>query len=244
MPAYTVKTRCGSDTYVKRDGKTGTGGKGALVGEEVAFTMSATQDQTLIIAGGDSHADAEEEGRGEILRDVREEALSEEDAERRLGEQLPFSPQEVLRQEVHGGELREEAEEGQPIMDDCALSCSQDMPARAVRGVRQGRAHGCAPQERGLAGQQTGESNETLQGLPFESSQGETQYIVRRLTPTEAERLQGFPDGHTDIPYKGKEHPPDGPRYKALGNSMCVNVMQWICKRIEEVDEIVRNQAD
>lgn len=56
---------------------------------------------------------------------------------------------------------------------------------------------------------------------------------VRRLTPTECERLQGFPDGWTDIPYKGREHPPDGPRYKALGNSMAVPVMKWIGERIQ-----------
>ena len=63
-------------------------------------------------------------------------------------------------------------------------------------------------------------------------------YVVRRLTPTECERLQGFPDGHTDIPYKGKEHPADGPRYKALGNSMAVPVMRWIGERIQDVDSL------
>lgn len=57
---------------------------------------------------------------------------------------------------------------------------------------------------------------------------------VRRLTPTECERLQGFPDGHTLIPWRGKpaEDCPDGPRYKALGNSMAVPVMRWIGARI------------
>lgn len=59
---------------------------------------------------------------------------------------------------------------------------------------------------------------------------------VRRLTPTECERLQGFPDGYTDIPYKGKPAP-DGARYKALGNSMCVPVMHWIGKRIQMVED-------
>lgn len=58
-------------------------------------------------------------------------------------------------------------------------------------------------------------------------------YIVRRITPEEAERLQGFPDGWTDIPYKGKEHSPDSPRYMALGNSMAVPVMKWIAQRID-----------
>jgi len=56
---------------------------------------------------------------------------------------------------------------------------------------------------------------------------------VRRLTPVECERLQGFPDGYTDIPWRGKPTSPDGPRYKALGNSMAVPVMRWIGERID-----------
>jgi DNA (cytosine-5)-methyltransferase 1 len=55
-------------------------------------------------------------------------------------------------------------------------------------------------------------------------------WAVRRLTPTECERLQGFPDGYTAIPKAA-----DGPRYKALGNSMAVNVMRWIGQRIAMV---------
>jgi DNA (cytosine-5)-methyltransferase 1 len=64
-----------------------------------------------------------------------------------------------------------------------------------------------------------------------------TSMAVRRLTPVECERLQGFPDGYTDIQLKGKPTP-DGPRYKALGNSMAVPVMRWIGQRIEAVDKI------
>ncbi len=60
---------------------------------------------------------------------------------------------------------------------------------------------------------------------------------VRRLTPVECERLQGFPDNYTDIQPKGKATP-DGPRYKALGNSMAVPVMAWIGKRIQEVENL------
>ena len=58
--------------------------------------------------------------------------------------------------------------------------------------------------------------------------------IVRRLTPRECERLQGFPDDWTKIPYRGKpaDECPDGPRYKAIGNSMAVPVMRWIGERI------------
>jgi DNA (cytosine-5)-methyltransferase 1 len=55
---------------------------------------------------------------------------------------------------------------------------------------------------------------------------------VRRLTPVECERLQGFPDGYTNIPWRKKDESPDGPRYKALGNSWAVPVVSWIGKRI------------
>lgn len=61
--------------------------------------------------------------------------------------------------------------------------------------------------------------------------------VVRRLTPVECERLQGFPDNHTNIPWRKKEESPDGPRYKAMGNSMAVPVMHWIGKRIDEVEK-------
>lgn len=72
-------------------------------------------------------------------------------------------------------------------------------------------------------------------------------WIVRRLMPVECERLQGFPDGYTDIGGKVKRNKdgstflvqsetPDSPRYKALGNSMAVPVMKWIGERIGAVD--------
>jgi site-specific DNA-cytosine methylase len=62
---------------------------------------------------------------------------------------------------------------------------------------------------------------------------------VRRLTPTECERLQGFPDNWTQIPWRGKpaEDCPDGPRYKACGNSMAVPVMRWIGDRIKKYSD-------
>lgn len=68
---------------------------------------------------------------------------------------------------------------------------------------------------------------------------------VRRLTPRECERLQGFPDDYTAIPWRGKAATecPDGPRYKALGNSMAVNCMAWIGKRIQAVDDMIRSTA-
>jgi DNA (cytosine-5)-methyltransferase 1 len=61
--------------------------------------------------------------------------------------------------------------------------------------------------------------------------------VVRRLTPRECERLQGFPDDYTLIPWRNGMAP-DGPRYKALGNSMAVPVMAWIGRRIAAVDSL------
>ena len=61
---------------------------------------------------------------------------------------------------------------------------------------------------------------------------------VRRLTPVECERLQGFPDNYTNIPWRKKPESPDGPRYKALGNSMAVPVMAWIGNRIQHVSKL------
>ena len=65
---------------------------------------------------------------------------------------------------------------------------------------------------------------------------------VRRLTPIECERLQGFPDNYTNVPHRGKPAA-DGPRYKALGNSMAVPVMRWIGERIEMVESIRESEG-
>jgi len=64
---------------------------------------------------------------------------------------------------------------------------------------------------------------------------------VRRLTPEECEALQGFPKNHTRISWRGKspEECPDGPRYKAIGNSMATNCMHWIGRRIQLVEDLV-----
>lgn len=68
--------------------------------------------------------------------------------------------------------------------------------------------------------------------------------VIRRLTPVECERLQGFPDGWTAVPFRGKpaDEFPDTLRYKALGNSMAVPVMLWIGKRIEMVERIEKGK--
>jgi DNA (cytosine-5)-methyltransferase 1 len=84
---------------------------------------------------------------------------------------------------------------------------------------------------------ETGDVTQTIkspQGGVLESVGGVRQGMaIRKLTPMECERLQGFPDNYTNI----KENCPDGPRYKAMGNSMAVPVMQWIGKRIQMVED-------
>ena len=109
----------------------------------------------------------------------------------------------------------------------------------------QGMSHPSASREDMLDLQREAQRSGLLQQTPSEvqevgrSVRGEGQpeystWAVRRLTPTECERLQGFPDGYTAVPYRGKPAS-DGPRYKALGNSMAVNCMRWIGRRIAMV---------
>lgn len=69
-----------------------------------------------------------------------------------------------------------------------------------------------------------------------------TATAVRRLMPVECERLQGFPDHYTMVPFRGKPAA-DGPRYKALGNSWAVNCARWIGRRIAMVEEIHQERA-
>jgi DNA (cytosine-5)-methyltransferase 1 len=84
--------------------------------------------------------------------------------------------------------------------------------------------------------------------LAAEPGMKQTSYVrqssaVRRLTPRECERLQGLPDDYTLIPWR-KGVAPDGPRYKALGNSMAVPVMTWIGRRIAAVEAITQHQRE
>ena len=69
---------------------------------------------------------------------------------------------------------------------------------------------------------------------------------IRRLTPEECEKLQGFQVGYTRIPYKGRppEMCPDGPRYKAIGNSWAVPCARWIGKRIQMVEDIINSKTN
>lgn len=94
------------------------------------------------------------------------------------------------------------------------------------------------PSDNGRMGSGIGMPGDPANTISAQHSHGvfDTQSRVRKLTPIECERLQGFPDDWTKIPYRGKPESqcPDSPRYKAIGNSMAVPVMRWIGKRIQQ----------
>lgn len=101
----------------------------------------------------------------------------------------------------------------------------------AVAFQLRGREHGAQPEVHA-----DGSTTGALRGASGGSSRDYVaQLSVRRLTPVECERLQGFPDHWTQIPYRGKPSTncPDGPRYKAIGNSMAVPCMAWLGGRID-----------
>lgn len=133
---------------------------------------------------------------------------------------------------------------GQPIVPVLSVHGTQDPDVRVEHAHTLGRNNG---QEnavaysvalRGREGGATAELGDDLAGCLRASSGGGdkphvlTSMAVRRLTPTECERLQGFPDDYTQVPFRNKPAA-DGPRYKALGNSMAVPVMRWIGEQIE-----------
>lgn len=105
----------------------------------------------------------------------------------------------------------------------------QGTPAICIQHASIGRHDAAGPQGKGY-------QEDVAFTQDSRSSADVVQYgmQVRRLTPVECERLQGFPDDHTLIGWRGKDAAecPDGPRYKAIGNSMAVPVMRWIGERI------------
>ena len=100
------------------------------------------------------------------------------------------------------------------------------------------------------AGLDAGEVAPTLRAMPHDDSRANAggqmaiagPMTVRRLTPRECERLQGLPDDHTRIPWRGRpaEDCPDGPRYRVIGNSMARPVMVWIGRRIDDFEAAAR----
>jgi len=129
------------------------------------------------------------------------------------------------------------------------LTASVDLAGTLQRGGSGGRHDGVMVPAQAVAFQPTADCLTAAYGTKWNGNASATngslfaqqQSNVRRLTPVECERLQGFPDNFTAIPWrkKGAEDCPDGPRYKALGNSMAVPVMRWVGERINLIDDYV-----
>lgn len=149
----------------------------------------------------------------------------------------PFELGNTLTARMHKG-MNSDCNEGQtpvlqPIAWDEELNPSVDIAGTLLRGGQGGRHDGVyAPAEVGPC---MGASGPPYSRTGNERVEAEALAIhnmaVRRLTPVECERLQGFPDEYTNI----KDKCPDGPRYKALGNSWAVPVVRWIGERIDAV---------
>lgn len=213
------------------------------------------------IAIGSQHAHAEETGPIEALRALREAVGAEAFQQWCAGVAVSLQPAQVLRHDLHGAGIRCEADEGRRRLDDGALPRAEDGAAWPMRQVWEAGRQRRAPQGRELPEQLARQLGEALSQLPHEGAQpawllqclrgtgqgagvlqpalpsvqgGAPALQVRRLTPVEAERLQGFPDNYTAIPWRGKpaSECPDGPRYKALGNSWATNVVNWLGRRL------------
>ena len=107
--------------------------------------------------------------------------------------------------------------------------------ATGVHGVAYGFEPGIAKRE-GEPNRFVEEQSPTLRANMGDNRTAMANHMaVRRLTPIECERLQGFPDDYTNIPWRKKLESPDGVRYKCMGNSMAVPVMKWIGKKIAQI---------
>jgi len=125
--------------------------------------------------------------------------------------------------------------ENQHIDRGCGLFVSHALRGRGFDASEDGTGRGTPIVPTAIRTAQTGANGHGI-------SEGAS---VRRLTPRECERLQGFPDGYTRIPWRNKpvEKCPDGPRYKALGNSWAVPCVRWIGERLQFVDQISQEEA-
>lgn len=252
------------------------------------------QDPLLLTNLGGQIASTQEANTRALLFALRECLGAEAYAVWRLGILDSFQSPEVLRQDLHGASVRGEADEGWRGLGGGSLSGEEDGAARAMREVREAGRNRRTPQGRGFQEQLARELDAALSKLSHEGTQtgwvlsylrGESEgagllqsplhpvqrgaMAVRRFTPLECEKLQGFPVGYTLVPYRTrraqdfdewfaylKQSQPDltekdamllaadGPRYKSIGNSWAVPVVTWIGTRIEAVEAVLKFNRD
>jgi DNA (cytosine-5)-methyltransferase 1 len=244
-----------------------------------AQVLVSKNNETLYPVGvsqqENGHASTQETHAGTLLRAVREALGEEAFTQWGLGILDTLQPQEILRQALHGCELRPTAFSRRWVVY-CALPREKDRAAGAVQSMREAESEGRSPQRWKPSEQRSRELGAYLSELSQPGAQAERfmrdlwqaseglgilrqalsavqearrptsregqsahqDSTVRRLTVEECEFLQGFPRGYTAIPYR-KGWAADGPRYKALGNSMAVPCMAWTGSRIQQVEAIL-----
>jgi DNA (cytosine-5)-methyltransferase 1 len=201
-------------------------GGGGKPGQGYPAVMSAMETKD---------ASTQEANAGTLLRALRREVGAEAFAQWGLGILNSLQRPQILQQALHGCGIRRAAREAGCLLDDGALPRAESVPAGPMRALWQDGPDGRSSQGRQLAQQLARELGAAVPQLPHQDTS--PVMTVRRLTPAECELLMGFPDGYTLVEYRGKPAA-DGPRYKALGNSMAVPVMRWIGERIQLVADL------
>ena len=235
MIAHAFKVRGGSEVETGEQGGTPgkKAGKGYLGSDELAFTIGTTQDQQIA-----QSVPFRKSKRAQNVDDY--ETWVEGDIANTINT-------------FESTDIRATTAVLQPIAVDTYNYTTNEATTQTIRSQNDTEHIGAvmvSPQAIDFRNQSV--SNDVTSTLQSKSNGGyslnyqpgilQPTMAIRRLTPTECERLQGFPDGWTSIPYRNKpeEVCPDGPRYKACGNSMAVPVMRWIGQRIEMVEQLMK----
>lgn len=213
-----------------RGGKPG-GGKGPLIGDNMSHTLATNNDQTLICY--ENHpADSRVKDCGEICPTLPSRAGTG-------GGNLPLVQTFTMtfcdangrrKDRPNGGLYVNESDTAKTLATSAPIETVVVAPAISI-------AENIIGRQDHTGGNGPGFQKEVSYTLNTVGVHGDAmQSSVRRLTTVECARLQAFPDHHTEIPWRGKpkELCPDGPQYKAYGNSMCTNVIKWIGKQIEK----------
>lgn len=219
-PCYTMLVRCGCEG----------GGKGALIQEDVRATLSCANTQTLFQPTRGPHAVCTFH-----QNQVGDVHLTEEMALTiTAGSSVSRQQLVCMASGQANAEITHDFAHAQAARQykDPPIKCFKQNTRDEVRYINgDGSIAGALAANSG--------AKQTNYILYAREGRAMTEYVVRRITPRECERLQGFPDDWTKIPYKGKpaDQCPDTPRYKALGNSFAVPVVRWIGERIQMVED-------
>ncbi len=188
---------------------------------DIGYCLTASAQQSL---------DAETETLLAVAHSLRGEGFDA--SEDGTGRGTPLVPISFAIQERAVSENPDAGPQGKGVQEGHAYTLEARNKVQAVAFDLRGREGGAMPEgphDTASIRAASGGSSRSYVAQPW---------AVRRLTPVECERLMGYPDGFTQIPYRGKpaDRCPDGPRYKALGNSWAVNCADWLGERLAEVD--------